>query len=217
MVGALIMGNLPKKILICEDHQIVIDGLISIFKKESGYNVLGYVNDGNEVLSRVKQACPDILLLDLNLPNKNGLDILSEVKQYDSNIKVIVLTMYNNESVVKKVKQNGGDGFLLKNCASIDLLGALDSVCEKKTFYHGKGVRNGVAETDGFLEKIKITRREKEIVSELIKGNKVPEIAKNLHISTHTVETHKKNIFRKLDIHNSIDLIKLVNEKQLFS
>ncbi|WP_296383433.1 response regulator transcription factor [Winogradskyella sp.] len=211
------MDNPPKKILICEDHQIVIDGLISIFNNQPDYNVLDFVKDGNKVLSTIKAKNPDILLLDLNLPNKNGLDILKDIKLHHPQIKVIVLTMYNKENIVKKVKQYNGDGFLLKNCSTEDLLRALDSVCESKIFYLGKGIKNDVVETDGFLEKIRITRREKEIISELMKGNNVPQIAKNLFISSHTVETHKKNIFKKLDIHNSIDLIKLVNEKQLFS
>lgn len=211
------MKSQPKKILICEDHQIVIDGLISIFDNQNDYTVLDYVKDGDLVLSIVKEKLPDILLLDLNLPNKNGLDILSEVKLFDSEIKVVILTMYNKESTIKKVKQCGGDGFLLKNCSSEDLLRALDSVSEKKTFYIGKGVAISVNETDGFTEKIKLTRREKEIIAELIKGYNVPQIAKTLFISTHTVETHKKNIFKKLNIHNSIDLITFVNDKNLLS
>ena len=97
------------------------------------------------------------------------------------------------------------------------MLKALDSVSEKKTFYIGKGVTITVNETDGFTEKIKLTRREKEIIAELIKGYNVPQIAKTLFISPHTVETHKKNIFKKLNIHNSIDLITFVNEKNLLS
>ena len=81
------MKSQPKKILICEDHQIVIDGLISIFKNQQDFNVLGYVKDGGGVVSKVKDENPDILLLDLNLPNKNGLDILKEVKDFNSEIK----------------------------------------------------------------------------------------------------------------------------------
>ena len=211
------MEGQPKKILICEDHQIVIDGLLSIFKNQPDYTVIGYVTNGENVLSTIKLNRPDVLLLDLNLPNKNGVDILKDTKLLFPEIKVIILTMYNKESIVKKVKQFHADGFLLKNCSSEDLLNALDSVFESNTFYRGKGVKNDVVETDGFLENIKITRREKEIISELVKGHNVPQIAENLFISAHTVETHKKNIFKKLDIHNSIDLVKLVNEKKLLS
>lgn len=209
------MESQPKKILICEDHQIIIDGLLSIFKNQNDYQVIGYVVDGSKVLSAIKFNKPDVLLLDLNLPNKNGVAILKEIKVLFPDIKVIILTMYNKESIVKKTKLFGADGFLLKNCSSTDLLNALDSVFESNTFYRGKGVKNDIIETDGFVEKIKLTRREKEIITELMEGYSVPKIAENLFISTHTVETHKKNIFKKLNIHNSIDLVKLVNEKKL--
>ncbi len=210
------MSTSPRNLLICEDHQIVIDGLVSIIKNESGYVVLDAVKDGNLVLNTVKLKNPDAILLDLNLPNKNGLELIPQIKAYDEKIKIIVLTMYNSEGVVKKVKGHNANGFLLKNCSSEDLFSALDSVFESDKFYLGKGVKITVYESDGFLEKIKITRREKEIISELMKGRNVPQIAKSLYISTHTVETHKKNIFKKLNVHNSIDLIKLINEKKLF-
>ncbi|GAA4892118.1 response regulator transcription factor [Flaviramulus aquimarinus] len=207
----------PKKILICEDHQIVIDGLLSIFKNQPDYKIIGYVVNGDNVLPTVKLNRPDVLLLDLNLPNKNGVDILKDIKLLFPEIKVIILTMYNKESIIKKIKQFHANGFLLKNCSSDDLLNALDAVFKSNTFYTGKGVKTNVTEIDGFLEKIKITRREKEIILELVQGYNVPQIAKKLFISAHTVETHKKNIFKKLDIHNSIDLVKLVNENKLLS
>lgn len=211
------MESQPKKILICEDHQIVIDGLLSIFKNQPDYHVIGFINDGNTVISAIEKCAPDVILLDLNLPNKNGVDILKEVKLIHPKIKVIILTMYNTESIIKKVKQLNANGFLLKNCSSNDLLNALDAVFENSRFYRGKGVKSEVTETDGFIQKINITRREKEIITELIEGLNVPEIAEKLFISSHTVETHKKNIFKKLNIHNSIDLVKLVNEKKLLS
>ncbi|WP_136482316.1 response regulator [Cognatitamlana onchidii] len=211
------MKNPIKKILICEDHQIVIDGLSSIFNTQKDYKIVGYITDGNNVLSAIAEHHPDALLLDLNLPNKNGIDILKEVNPLFPHIKVIILTMYNKESIVKKVKQYGANGFLIKNCSSQDLLSALDSVFESTRFFLGKDVKCITTETDGFTEKISITLREKEIISELIAGKNVPQIAKTLFISPHTVETHKKNIFKKLNIHNSIDLVNLVNEKKLLS
>ncbi|WP_406685270.1 response regulator transcription factor [Seonamhaeicola sp. MEBiC1930] len=211
------MEEQSKKILICEDHQIVIDGLLSIFKTKTDYQVIGYITNGENVLNAIAKNRPDAVLLDLNLPNKNGIEILKESKELYPKIKVIVLTMYNKQNIVKKAKKHHANGFILKNCSSQDLFSALDSVFENSNFYLGKGVKNGLIETDGFLEKIKITRREKEIIQELVSGKNVPQIAETLFISAHTVETHKKNIFKKLNIHNSIDLVKLVNEKELLS
>ena len=204
-----------KKILICEDHQIVIDGLVSILKSHDDFYGIGTIVDGDKAIDFIRNNNPDIILLDLNLPNLNGLDILKEIRTFSTSIKVIILTMYNKQSIVKKVKQYGANGFLLKNCSSSDLLNAIDSVFNNPAFYIGKGVVNSVEENDGFVERIRLTQREKEIIKELIKGLNVPQIAENLFISPYTVETHKKNIFKKLNIHNSIDLITLVNEKSL--
>ena len=211
------MKSSPRKILICEDHQIVVDGLISIFKNQPDYEVVGSIKNGSEVIPFLKAKLPDVVLLDINLPEVNGLEILKNIRALQLDTKVIVLTMYNKESIIKKVKQFNGNGFLLKNCSTEDVLEALDSVFESKTFYRGKGVKNLIDETDGFVQKVNITNREKDIIKELIKGLNVPQIAEKLHISNYTVETHKKNIFRKLNIHNSIDLVTLVNENNLLS
>ncbi|MEY8849509.1 response regulator [Psychroserpens sp. XS_ASV72] len=211
------MESTPRKILICEDHQIVVDGLVSIFKNQPDYQVIGYIKNGGEVLTFLKRQLPDVILLDINLPEVNGLEILKSIRQLEYDIKVIVLTMYNKENIIRKVKQFNGNGFLLKNSSTEDVLKALDTVFDSKSFYMGKGVKNLVDETDGFVQKVNITNREKEIIKELVKGYNVPQIAERLYISNYTVETHKKNIFRKLNIHNSIDLVTLVNEKNLLS
>jgi len=207
-----------KKILLCEDHQIVIDGLFSIFKNHTDYCIVDSVKNGKDVIPYVKATSPDIILLDLNLPEKNGLILLKEIKDDFPEIKVIVLTMYNKESVVNEVIKNDGDGFLLKNCSTEELIEALDCVFKSSTFYRGKGITKAPPsfEGDTFYKKIQITRREKEIIFELIQGLSVPLISKKLFISVHTVETHKKNIFKKLNIHNSIDLVKFANESNLF-
>jgi len=208
-----------KKILLCEDHQIVIDGLLLIFKNQPDYSVVDFVKDGENVLEKTKIHLPDIILLDLNLPSIDGLSLLKEIRLSFPNIKVIVLTMYSKQSIVDEVVKNGGHGFLLKNCSTDELLSALDSVTTNSHFYKGVGVgvKSSDIENDKFYKKVQITRREKEIIFELIQGLSVPKISEKLFISAHTVETHKKNIFKKLDIHNTIDLVKFANDSDLFS
>lgn len=215
------MSVFNKKIIICEDHQIVVDGLRSIFKNSKKYCVVDYVKDATDLYRSLKKHTPDILLLDLNLPGKNGLEILKDLKKYEESIKVIILTMYNTESIIKEVIKNGAKGFLLKNCSTDDLMEALTHIYKSDEFYLGVGVKRVsklalLEMEDNFYKQIKITKREKEIIYELIQGLKVPQIAKKLIISTFTVETHKKNIFRKLGIKSSIDLLKFANENQLF-
>ncbi len=215
------MSVFNKKIIICEDHQIVVDGLRSIFKNSKKYCVVDYVKDATDLYRSLKKHTPDILLLDLNLPGKNGLEILKDLKKYEESIKVIILTMYNTESIIKEVIKNGAKGFLLKNCSTDDLMEALTHIYKSDEFYLGVGVKRVsklalLEMEDNFYKQIKITKREKEIIYELIQGLKVPQIAEKLIISTFTVETHKKNIFRKLGIKSSIDLLKFANENQLF-
>lgn len=214
------MPTSSKKIIICEDHQIVIDGLQSIFKDHERYEVIDYASNANDLFKSVEKNNPDIILLDLNLPGKNGLEILRELKKDYEQIKTLILTMYNTESIIKEVIKNGANGFLLKNCSIEDLQEALKHVYKSEKFYLGEGVKriskNSILENeDNFYKKIKITKREREIIFELIQGLKVPHIAIKLNISTFTVETHKKNIFRKLDIKSSIELVKFANENRL--
>ena len=216
------MVSIMKKIVICEDHQIVIDGLRSIFEGHKEYVVIDCVTNALDLLKSIEKNKTDIILLDLNLPGKNGIEILKEIKQKWPLIKIIILTMYNNESIIKETIKHKANGYLLKNCSSTDLFEALEQVYSTNKFYLGDGVKKVITKTlfeneDSFFKKIKITRREKEIITELIQGSNVPQIAGKLFISTHTVEAHKKNIFKKLDIHNSMDLMKFANESNLLS
>ncbi|WP_420603580.1 response regulator [Flagellimonas sp.] len=214
-----IVNNQPQKILICEDHQIVIDGLRSIISNFSGFDVIDAINSYSNLNTSLEKHQPDILLLDLNLPHKNGLEILQELRSNKNEIKVLILTMYNKKSIVNKTIAKGANGFLLKNCSSEDLNDALKHVSQETNFYYGEGVvksnKEDLLKKDGFYKRIQLTPREKEIIRHLCSGNKVPDIAKSMHISPLTVETHKKNIYRKLGVDSSIKLVTFVHENQL--
>lgn len=213
------MNDQPRKILICEDHQIVIDGLRSIIQNFSGFEVVDAVNGYSNLYFSLEKYEPNILLLDLNLPQKNGLEILQELRGKNNDIKVLILTMYNKKTIVNKTINHGADGFLLKNCSSEDLLDALNHVSKEGSFYYGEGVVKSTKldplKEDEFYKRIQLTPREKEIIKHLCDGNKVPDIASAMSISPLTVETHKKNIYRKLGVDSSIKLVTFVHENQL--
>ncbi|WP_368668178.1 response regulator [Flagellimonas sp. S3867] len=213
------MTDQPLKILICEDHQIVIDGLCSIIQNFSGFQVVDAVSSYSNLYASLEKHKPNILLLDLNLPHKNGMEILQELRQTGNVIKVLILTMYNKKTIVSKSIAKGANGFLLKNCSSEDLLDGLKHVSKESSFYYGEGVVKGKKEDplkqDEFYKRIQLTPREKEIIKHLCAGNKVPDIAETMHISPLTVETHKKNIYRKLGVDSSIKLVTFVHENQL--
>lgn len=209
----------PQKILICEDHQIVIDGLRSIILDFSGFEVVDAVNSFSGLLSSIEKYNPHILLLDLNLPYKNGIEILQELRAKKNSVKVLILTMYNKKTIVNKTFSEGANGFLLKNCSSEDLHNALLHVSKSDVFYYGDGVIKNIKKhelaDDEFYKRIQLTPREKEIIKYLCDGHKVPSIALSMHISPLTVETHKKNIYRKLGVDTSVKLVKFVHENQL--
>ncbi len=211
---------IAKKILICEDHNIIVDGLKSLLNDVSSYTVIGNVSDGANVIDVVTRLEPDIVILDLNLPNKNGLEILQELKQLFPKINVIILTMYNTLSIVEKAKKLKADGFLLKNSSLDELLKAFEACYSSSGFYLGEGVlqsHHNEFDNKDFSKVIQITPREKDIIKEIVNGLSVPDIASKLHISPYTVETHKKNIYKKLSLKNTIDLVNFANENQLFS
>jgi len=213
------MNNPLKKIIICEDHQIVTDGLQSLINSFPEFKVIATVSNYNELYISLEKEPPDILLLDLNLPGKNGIEIMQEFKQESYTFKTLVLTMYNKKSVVNKVLNIGANGFLLKNCSSEDLYDALKHVSFENKFYYGEGVikvkKDSHQIDDEFYKQIQLTPREKEIIKYLCDGNKVPYIATAMHISPLTVETNKKNIYRKLGVDSSVKLVTFVHENQL--
>lgn len=213
------MNNQTKRILICEDHQIVIDGLRSIILDFPEFDVVDTANNFSELLPSLKKHNPHILLLDLNLPHKNGIEILQELRLRKNQVKVLILTMYNKKTIVSKVFSEGANGFLLKNCSSEDLHSALIHVSENDSFYYGEGViktkKKDTLIDDEFYKRIRLTQREKEIIKYLCGGKKVPDIANTMHISPLTVETHKKNIYRKLGVDSSVKLVTFVHENQL--
>lgn len=211
----------PKNVIICEDHQIVTDGLKSIINSFSDFRVTETVANYGQLQIALVENVPDILLLDLNLPDKNGIEILEEPFIKSLTFKVIVLTMYNKKSIIKKVVNVGAHGFLLKNCSSEDLLVALQHVTSSTGFYYGQGVKKikrqheHSLENDGFYKRLQLTARELEIVRCLCDGKKVPDIAESMFISPLTVETHKKNIYKKLGVHSTAKLVSFAHENQL--
>ncbi|WP_420320877.1 response regulator [Flagellimonas sp.] len=191
----------------------------SIIRNFTDFQVVDAVNSYSSLFPSLEKHSPHILLLDLNLPHKNGLEILQELRQKGNAVKVLILTMYNKKTIVNRSIAKGANGFLLKNCSSEDLLDGLKHVSREDGFYYGEGVvkdeKADPLTQDGFYKRIQLTPREKEIIKHLCGGNKVPDIAEAMHISPLTVETHKKNIYRKLGVDSSVKLVTFVHENRL--
>lgn len=198
------------KVLLADDHQIIIDGLRYILDQEETVEVVGEASNGQEVLDKLKNRKVDIVILDINMPILDGIDTMIKIRQSYPDIKVLMLTMYNNAEFVKKLNQAGADGFILKNTGKEELMSALNSLTEGKTYY-GQEVTKTLLDsqnTSSQPQKVELTKREKEVLNLLADGFTTIEISEKLFISTHTVESHRKNLLSKFRIKNTTGLVK---------
>ncbi len=216
-------------VVIADDHQLFIAGLKGMLVDVNGYemNLLDVANTGEELISILKQNVPDLLILDLNMPERDGLDVLGTIRDQYKSLKILALTMYDESKIVKSAFKSGVDGYVLKSTGKEELLRAIAEVLEGKT-YLGKGVSlNSVMEgasrksdnafhfEDRFIKKYNLTKREIEILRLISLALSNKEIAKELFISDQTVSVHRKNIMRKLGVSNTAGLIKIAYDHSL--
>lgn len=216
-------------IVIADDHQLFITGLKSILKEIAEYDIhlLDIANDGEELITILKKNVPDLLILDLNMPEKNGLDVLDTIRDQYEDLKILALTMYDESKIVKSAFKSGVDGYVLKSSGKEELVRAIKEVLDGRTFL-GKGVSLNSVVTkasrksddayhfeDKFIKKSNLTKREFEILRLISLALSNKEIAKELYISDQTVSVHRKNIMRKLGVSNTAGLIKIAYDNSL--
>ena len=192
------------KILLADDHQIVIDGLKLILGATESFEVVGEVSNGQEVMDFLEKQMVDIVVLDINMPVMDGITCAKRIKSRYDDVKVIILTMYAQKSFVEEIIKIGIDGCLLKNNTGSELAQAIERVHSGRSYYDQIQAFNSNQEE---IKKYKLSAREIEIIQKLSSGLSSSQIAENLFISEHTVKTHRKNILKKLDLHNSSELI----------
>ena len=192
------------KILLADDHQIVIDGLKLILESKEQYQVVGEVANGQEVLDFLVHNNVDLVVLDINMPIMDGITCAKKIKERYSDVKVIVLTMYAQKSFIEEIIKIGIDGCLLKNNTGKELADAIERVHSGRSYYDQIQAFNSEQEE---VRQHKLTEREIEIIKLLADGLSSSQIGDRLFISGHTVKTHRKNILKKLDLHNSSELI----------
>lgn len=215
------------KVIIADDHLLFQQGLTLILEAESSvsFDVIGCVSSGNDLLKLLKTERPDLIFLDLNMPGMDGFTALDYIKEWNSGVKVIVLTMYDDPKLVKKVLDKGVDAYILKKFGKIEILNAVEKILADK-MYLGKGItfgnKNSIIDTndqydDRFVRKYRLTKRERQILQLISQALSNKEIAKELFISDQTVSVHRKNIMKKLKVSNTAGLIKVAYEHSLIS
>ena len=205
------------RILLADDHEIVRRGLRALLEKHEGWEVCGEANDGREAVEKALQLNPDVVIVDIGMPNLNGLDTTRQLLQHDPHFKVIVLTITDSDQVIREALDAGARGFVLKSDAARDLVSAVEALQNKRMFFtprvndlvlgRASSKRDRRSRATKLLNCRHLTAREREITQLLAEGNSSKEVASLLNLSTKTVETHRSNIMRKLSFHSIRDLV----------
>ncbi|MDG1332301.1 MAG: response regulator transcription factor [Crocinitomicaceae bacterium] len=196
--------NKKTRILIADDHRIVATGVQAIFETKDEYTVVGVVENGLEVLETLQNTTVDIVIMDINMPEMNGIVCTRKLKGKYPQVKVIILTMYNRKQFIRELWDVGADGCVLKSNTGKDLLTAIERVLSGQTYFDRM---NDFVDSKKEKNEYKLSEREIEIIGLVAEGLTSKEIAQRLFISEHTVKTHRKNIFRKLQVKDTDELI----------
>ena len=205
---------MPFRIVVADDHEIVRRGLCSLLRNQPDWEVCGEASDGREAVEQALTLKPAVVILDIGMPNLNGLEAARQILKANPQIKILILTLHDSDQVVQDVLNAGASGFLLKTDAARDLVVAVEALRRNKVYFTPKVAAMVL---DGFLRKkesasgtparSRLTPREREIVQLLAEGKSSKEVAVALGLSVKTVETHRSNIMRKLDLHSVSDLV----------
>ncbi len=202
----------PAKVLIADDHEVVRHGIRVMVQGCPNLEVCGEACDGRQAVQMAAKLRPDIVIIDIGMPQLNGLDATRQIVHMDPNVKVLILTMHESEQIVREVLAAGARGYLLKSDAGRDLISAIEALASRKTFFTSK-VAEIVLETylkggpEQPVSKDVLTSREREVVQLLAEGKSTKEVAVALGLSVKTAETHRSNLMRKLDVHSVSQLV----------
>jgi two-component system, NarL family, nitrate/nitrite response regulator NarL len=199
-------------IILADDHPVFTGGLAGIIDNEPDMEVVTIVHNGTTLLQTLREEEADLIVLDINMPGINGMDLLVKIRQYYPSLKVVMLSTYAEPHLVEKAEKAGADGYVVKSSDIPELLGTLRSVFNgEKSFPVLR--KSNVKEDDGFSRQFFLTRREKEIIGLIGQNFTNQQIAEQLCLSIYTVETHRKNIMEKLGIKKPGALMQYILEK----
>ena len=216
--------NSPIRILLADDHRIVRQGLRRILEENSQMEVAGEANDGREAVQMALDKKPDVIIMDVAMPHLGGMEAIRQISKRLPSAKVLVLSMYSEESYVVQMLEAGAKGYLLKDSADTDLVEAVLAVSNGKSFFSpliskillDEYVRQ--LQEKGISDRYELlTEREREILQLIAEGKTSREIAELLNLSTSTVDTHRGHIMEKLDLHNPYEVVLYAVRKGLIS
>lgn len=192
------------KVMLVDDHALIREGIKQLLEFDGSIDVIEQASDGAECLEKLQHVQPDILLLDINMPNVNGIEVLEEIKKKNIPVKVLMLTVHSEAEYLVQAVDIGANGYILKDCGSEELKKAIQSVMDGDSYIQPSlipSLNSRLVNRDIDKEKIAaLTKREMEILTQIAGGMFNKEIAMNLNISERTVKNHISNIFKKIDV-----------------
>ena len=210
------------RILLADDHTLFRQGVKNLLNTEPDLEIVGEVSNGGEAMEKAAEVRPDVVLMDIGMPGFSSFEATRQIKKNRPECKVLFLTMYDDEDYLVEGMEVGGSGYVLKDSAAAQLLGAIRDVHHGGSYLSPRMLAQLV---DDFRSRIKtssrtprfatLTPREKEVLKMLAEGKSVKEIAGDLNLSVKTVEAHKFNLMRKLDIHNKAQLVQYAIQKKI--
>ena len=212
------------RIVLAENHTIVRKGIFFLLNEQPDMKVVGEASTGYEAISAVESSQPDIVVMDINMPELNGLEATRQIRKSHPSVKVLVLTMYTNEEYVLQLLQAGASGYVVKESIPAELINAIRAIHAGNSFLSPSISRNVI---DGYLRNAteenltdtfdRLTDREREIMQLLVEGISTKEIANKLSISAKTVGVHRVNLMDKLEVQSMPDLVKYALRKGIIS
>jgi len=192
------------KVILADDHVMMREGIRQLLEFDGSIKVIDEANDGEECLEKIAQNLPEVLLLDINMPKKNGIEVLEEIKKRKIRVKVLILTVHDEVEYLLKAVDIGADGYILKDSESAELKKAIHTVVSGESYIQPKlipALNNRLVARDVDKDKIdSLTKRELEVLIQVANGMFNKEIATSLNISERTVKNHLSNIFKKIDV-----------------
>lgn len=210
------------RILLVDDHQLIIDGIKGFLEQSEIYQVVGEANSGIDAIRLADVLSPDLILMDIEMPGMSGMQACEEIKRKYPAIKIIIVSMHKEKHLVKKLIEKGADGYLLKTSEKEEVLGAMQKVMEGKSVFSQDVTLSLLGNDEPSLNSgsslpafTQLTEREVEILRNIANGLTNKEIGDQLNISHRTVDTHRTNLMKKLDVKNVAGLIKIAFQEGL--
>jgi two-component system, NarL family, nitrate/nitrite response regulator NarL len=209
------------KLLLADDHPVVRKGIASCLARHQHLEVVGEASDGLETVRRAKELAPDIILMDIDMPQMNGLAVTELLRKELPQVKVLILSMHSNSEYVVRIIESGARGYVLKEASPEELVKAIEVVQNGESFFSSDVARVALNQyvrgNGGDPHAAQLTRREREVLIQIAEGLSNKEIASHLGVGVRTVETHRERIMRKLNIHSVAGLTKFAIAKGLIS